>query len=151
MDGFDVEKNFFRLIYISKRLTDNWADHRFENVLEGFKTAFMPVLMSISDLGISNNEIANELHISKMAASKMVKELLRLELVVREKDINDGRSEILLLTKKGVQFLGEVRKLSAGLIAEYENILGKKKYQEMIESMIKIREYHEGKLPTRFG
>ena len=143
MDDTPVDKVFFRLLYILKRLTDNWADTQFPGILEGFKNAYLPVLMCIHANGISNNEIAGELHISKMAVSKVVKELEKLALISGQKDKTDRRSERLFLTEKGKLLVKDVKTLSAGLIAEYESILGKEKYQQLIESMLALRHFHE--------
>lgn len=143
MEKQDNEKLFFRLLYILKRHTDSWADSQFNNTLNGFKSVYIPVMLCIDDNGISNNGIAQELHISKMAASKVVKELVKLELVTREKDVKDGRSERLYLTEKGKDSLIQVKSLSMKLINEYESVLGKHNYQQMIDSLTAIRAYHE--------
>lgn len=139
----DTERILFRLLYILKRLTDSWADTKFINILKGFKSAYIPVMMCIDEKGVSNKEIAKELHISKMASSKVVKELIKLELVTGKKDARDARSEILRLTKKGKELLSEVKRLSIKLTSEYEDIVGKDNYHQMIEALVSIRSYHE--------
>ncbi|MBE9461403.1 MarR family winged helix-turn-helix transcriptional regulator [Dyadobacter subterraneus] len=133
----------FKVIYILKRLTDEWGENRFTQLLPGFKIGYVPVFMCIGTDGISNNEVAKELQITKMAASKIVKELFALELITSEKDPLDARSERIFLTPKGEEISEKVKETAGEIVGEYRKIAGDENYDSAIDVLLSIIRYHE--------
>ncbi|GLU51470.1 MarR family winged helix-turn-helix transcriptional regulator [Dyadobacter frigoris] len=133
----------FKVIYILKRLTDEWGDTVFTQLLPGFKIGYVPVFMCIGTDGISNNEVARELQITKMAASKIIKELFALKLITSEKDPLDARSERITLTSKGIEISAKVKESASGIVDEYRKITGDENYDAAIDVLLAITRYHE--------
>jgi len=133
----------FKVIYILKRLTDEWGDNRFTQLIPGFKIGYVPVFMCIGTNGISNNEVARELQITKMAASKILKELFALKLITSEKDPLDARSERIFLTPKGEEISEKVKESASEIVGEYRKIAGDENYDAAIDVLLAITRYHE--------
>lgn len=134
---------FFKVIYVLKRLTDEWGENTISKYLPGFKMAYIPVFMCIGNEGISNNEVARELKITKMAASKIMKELHALELIYGEKDPLDARSEKIFLTQEGKKLTKKVKDSADHLVEEYRKVTGHQNYENAIDVLLTITRYHE--------
>ena len=140
----DTERIMFRLIYIVKRLTDKWAVLRLpEMTAVDFNITFMPYFMSIGNSGISNHELVKKIMVTKQAVSKAVKELENLGLAYTGKDENDARSIMIYLTEDGKVLYAAVRKMADELSLEYAKLVGAKKYDIFIDTLIKIANFHE--------
>lgn len=69
--------------------------------------------------GITPGELARELKLSKATISEMVKVLERKSVIIRHKDMEDGRKNMIFLTEKGMsweQILDEVEEESAEIL-----------------------------------
>src|ERR1700709_247631 len=101
----NVTRMTSRLLYLLKRLSDDWYCTELCHAnLKGFNNSYIPLFMSIGTKGISNSKLAANLSITKQAASKVIKELEELGLVRSEKCNTDGRSMMLYLTDEGIRF-----------------------------------------------
>ena len=144
MDNHINTRFLFKVIYILKRLTDEWGEHSIEKYnLPGFKMAYIPVFMCIGNGGVSNNEVARELKITKMAASKIIKELYALNLIASEKDPLDARSERIFLTPKGKEISARIKQSADALFKEYRKVVGDENYDSAIDVLLAITSYHE--------
>ena len=140
----DVSRMPSRLLYLLKRLSDEWYCTKLCHAsLEGFNNSHIPMFMSIGTKGISNSRLAANLSITKQAASKVIKELEELELVRSEKCSTDGRSMMLYLTDEGINFYEHLRSQMLALEKEYKKVVGTKNYETAINVMIKLVEYHQ--------
>jgi DNA-binding MarR family transcriptional regulator len=133
----------FKVIYVLKRLTDEWVEEAMTQYVPGFKVGYIPVFMSIGTQGISNNEVAKELKITKMAASKTIKELHALDLITSQKDPLDARSERIFLTPKGVEVSIKVKQSADEMVNAYRGVVGNKKYESAIDVLLAITQHHE--------
>ncbi|MCF0054838.1 MarR family winged helix-turn-helix transcriptional regulator [Dyadobacter sp. CY356] len=133
----------FKVIYILKRLTDEWGENVITQYIPGFKMGYIPVFMCIGTEGVSNNEVARELKITKMAASKIIKELFALKLIASEKDPLDARSERIFLTAKGKEISAKVKESADSLVEEYRKVTGDESYESAIDVLLTITRYHE--------
>src|SRR5882757_8807434 len=107
----DTNRMTNRLLYLLKRLSDNWYCNELCHAnLDGFNNSHIPLFMSIGTTGISNSKLAANLSITKQAASKVIKELEELNLVKSEKCSTDGRSMMLYLTDDGVRFYEHIKR-----------------------------------------
>ncbi|WP_158799282.1 MarR family winged helix-turn-helix transcriptional regulator [Pedobacter sp. L105] len=141
----DNERLMFRLIYYVKRLTDKWAVLRLpEMTAVDFNVTFLPYFMNIGNTGISNHELVNKIKVTKQGVSKTVKELENLGLAYTGKDENDARSIMIYLTEDGKALYAAVKKMADELSQEYIKLVGAKKYDSFIDTLIKIASFHEG-------
>jgi DNA-binding MarR family transcriptional regulator len=133
-----------RLIYLLKRLSDDWYCTELCHAdLRGFNNSYIPLFMSIGTNGIANGKLAANLSITKQAASKVIKELEELGLVRSQKCDTDGRSMMLYLTDKGISFYNHIKSQMEALEQDYKKTVGAKKYEIAIDVMLKLVEYHE--------
>jgi DNA-binding MarR family transcriptional regulator len=144
---FHNPRNVGRLLRIWRRYFDDWANKKLDESGYGFfKMAYMPFIMNISPEGSTNNEIAVKARVSKQAMSKVVKQLVEHGLIRTEEHGQDARASIIFLTIKGKEFVIEVKKRCLmELDIEYRTIVGEKNYEIMLDSMLKIVEYHDQK------
>ena len=140
----DADRLIFKLIYILKRLTDKWATLNLSTMTSvAFNVTFMPYFMSIGNDGISNHALVNKIKVTKQAVSKTVKELESLGLVYTGKSENDARSIMIFLTPEGKVLYTAVRKMADELSEEYARFIGIKKYDQFIDTLIRLVSFHE--------
>ncbi len=140
----DTTRMTNRLLYLLKRLSDDWYCTKLcHSNLEGFNNSYLPLFMSIGTKGISNSKLASTLNITKQAASKVIKELEELGLVKSEKCSTDGRSMMLYLTEDGIHFYEHIRNQMIVLEQNYKKVVGARNYETAINVMLKLVDYHE--------
>jgi DNA-binding MarR family transcriptional regulator len=139
--------NYGRLLKILRGQFDIWVTeqltvrHRFE-----FKLAHMPFIMNISVEGTNNNELARRARVTKQAMSKVSKELQDLGYIQVKEDQKDKRITVYTLTDRGKRFVIEARKCVVELMDEHRSVVGKTKYDAMLEVMAQLVEYQDKKL-----
>jgi len=144
------QRSLPKLLTMLKRHVDTWAEgclHK--HGYTDFKMMFMPLLMNIDPEGTTNTELAKRAHITKQAMSKVVRELEELGYIESLPNKQDRRSSTIVLTKLGKQLVVEAR-IKVGELAEfYAASVGEKKYNEMIDTLMLLLNYHEsgGALP----
>ncbi|MFD0766789.1 MarR family winged helix-turn-helix transcriptional regulator [Mucilaginibacter lutimaris] len=133
-----------KLIYLLKRLLDEWMNKKLCLIDQpGFNSAHLPLFMSIGKTGISNNELAAKMNVSKQATSKMVKELEAINMVRSEKSADDARVVMLYFTTEGEAFYHNLKDQVAALENQYKKVAGTKNYEIAIEVMLKLVKFHE--------
>ncbi|MCJ8211479.1 MarR family winged helix-turn-helix transcriptional regulator [Mucilaginibacter sp. RS28] len=138
------ENNIFRILYIFKRSLDEWGEKNVNTLREPeFHITYMPFFMNIDVSGISNNELAARMGVTKQGASRIVKGLISCGLVTAKKSKTDRRSSMLYLTEKGKQFQADAINKFDGLINGYIEMAGEKKYKTTIETLLKLIAYHD--------
>ena len=132
-----------KLVYLLKRSLDDWIEVRLccSDQLN-FNKSQLPLFMTIGTVGVSNNELAASLNISKQAASKIIKELEAIDLVRSEKSVTDARSAMLYLTDRGIQLYNHIATQVDLLETEYKKLVGAKNYEIAMDVMLKLTEYH---------
>jgi len=139
--------NYGRLLKILRGQFDIWVTeqlttrHHFD-----FKLAHMPFIMNISIEGTNNNELARRARVTKQAMSKVSKELQDLGYIQVKEDPKDKRITIYTLTDRGKRFVIEARKCVVELMDEHRSVVGKAKYDVMLEVMAQLVEYQDKKL-----
>lgn len=140
----DPEKVIFKLLYILKRQTDKLAASKIATLVPGdFNITFMPYFMNIGLEGISNHDLVHKIMVTKQGVSKTVKELERLGLVYTGKSETDARSLMIYLTEEGKNLHEAVVKMADEATDNYIKLIGAKKYEQFIDTVIKISEWHE--------
>jgi len=143
-DVHDYERLIFKQVYILKRHTDKAAADHLANLMPSdFNMTFMPYFMSIGHDGISNHNLVNKIMVTKQGVSKTVKELERLGLTYTQKSETDARSIMIFLTEKGKQLHDTICQMADDMTAEYTKLIGAKKYEQFIDTLIKISKWHE--------
>ena len=136
----------FKLMHRLKRHLDVWAvSHLAEINSINFNLTYMPYFMNIGDSGISNLDLVNKIKVTKQGVGKNVKELEKLGLVSTEKSETDARSNMIYLTDEGRKFYAAVRQMTNELTQEYVHLIGEKKYNDFLDTFVKISEWHEAK------
>lgn len=140
----DHERVIFKWLYMLKRQTDKMASTRLADLVPGdFNSTYLPYFMNIGEEGISNHDLVHKIMVTKQGVSKTVKELERLELVYTGKSDTDARSIMIYLTASGLDLHRAVCKMADEATAEYIKLIGAKKYDQFIDTLIKLSEYHE--------
>jgi DNA-binding MarR family transcriptional regulator len=137
-------RSWGKIIYQLKKQLDAWA--KLELASYGhhhFKTAHLPFIMNINVEGITNNELAKIVGISKQGMSKVVKELQQLSYITLLVDKKDKRSAHIFLTPKGKKFVLRARQRIAALEVAYQKEIGKKNFEQLKDSLLKIVLYNQ--------
>jgi DNA-binding MarR family transcriptional regulator len=135
------EESFGRQIYFLYRYLVVWGDIRWPKL--GSHTlgiSHIHMLFTIGLDGISNSEMARRAKVSKQAMSKVVQEMLKLELIVIEPNEHDSRCNIISLTDKGGEMLMKIRDANRLLSDEFEKRLGKTKSKKLLSLMAELVE-----------
>lgn len=133
-----------KLIYLLKRYTDEWVSKMLNcGCHHEFNNAHLPLLMSIDENGITNNELAEKLNITKQASSKTIKALEQAGLVKSEKDNQDARASKIYLTQQGRELSEHIKSQVLNLEEQYKKVVGAKNYETTMDTMLKLIEYHE--------
>jgi DNA-binding MarR family transcriptional regulator len=141
------EENLFATLYILKRAMDEWGTRNVSQLgYEDFNMTYMPFFMNIGSEGVSNNEIAEKMRVTKQAASRIIRELEAYGMVRGEKSDSDGRSVKLYLTEEGKKFQELVANEAYLLKKEYVKTIGRERYQIAMDVLKEIIDFHENKL-----
>lgn len=144
MKDYNTHRALPKLVYLLKRSLEDWiATGLCCSCNTDFNKAQLPMFMSIGTNGISNSKLAADLCVSKQAASKVIKELEELKLVKSEKCSTDGRSAMLYLTEDGIQLYEHIKSQIEKLESDYKKVVGAKNYENAIDVMQKLINYHE--------
>jgi DNA-binding MarR family transcriptional regulator len=140
----DSKRVTIRLVYLLKRFMDEWNEKKLCRLhYPGFNPAHLPLFMSIGTSGISNNELAEKLNVTKQATSKIVKELEAINMVKSEKSQSDARSAMLFLTDEGVKYYQYLKAQITQLEEQYKKLVGAKNYEIAVDVMLKLVDFHE--------
>ncbi|MBL4674744.1 MAG: winged helix-turn-helix transcriptional regulator [Mucilaginibacter sp.] len=133
-----------KLVYLLKRLLDEWMGKKLCRIDQpGFNSAHLPLFMTIGKTGISNNELAAKMNVTKQATSKIVKELEAINMVKSEKSPDDARVVMLHYTPQGETFYHHLKSQVMDLEAQYKKVVGTKNYDIAIDTMLKLVQFHE--------
>ncbi len=139
----DKEYNFARILSHLKKHFDEWCMGNLSR--EGYpdmKVGYMAFLMNIGSEGITNNELAKKIRVTKQAMSKTSKELQSLNLIELTPNPNDARSSLITLTTHGLKMVIHARLKVNKLSEQYIAAIGKKNYRETMDNLNKIIQVH---------
>lgn len=120
-------------------VTDQLSQHFFND----FKLAYMPLIMNIDAGGVTNTDLAKCAGITKQGMSHIVLEMEVKKYIKIENNPDDKRSSIIYLTDKGKEFVLTARNCMKNFHTDIEKLLGKKKFNTLLDSMMKIAAYNE--------
>ncbi len=96
---------------------------------------YIPVLV---EKDISPGELAARVGSSKQACSKVIKELEKLGLIERRQNPEDGRSQLLSLSEKGMQLLRDGTRITAEVQQYLAEQIGSERMDQMILLLEKV-------------
>lgn len=137
------EYNFARVLSHLKKHFDEWCMGNLSR--EGYpdmKVGYMAFLMNIGSEGITNNDLAKKIRVTKQAMSKTSKELQRLDLIELTPNPQDARSSLITLTTYGMKMVIHARQKVNKLTEKYIEAMGSKKYFETLDNLNKIIGVH---------
>lgn len=138
------DRLIFKLLYMLKRQTDKAASTYLENLIPGdFNLTFLPYFMNIGMEGISNHDLVHKIKVTKQGVSKTVKELERLGVAYTGKSESDARSIMIFLTAEGKTLFKSICKMADDMTDDYIKLVGAKRYEQFIDTIIMLTEYHE--------
>lgn len=144
MENPAEDRLIYKWIYMLKLLTNKAASEKLEKMSPGgFNMTFMPYFMNIGMDGVSNHDLVEMIMVTKQGVSKTVKELERLGLVYTGKSETDARSIMIFLTEEGKALYAAITEMTEYMTDEYRKLVGAKKYEQFIDTLIKITEWHK--------
>ena len=108
-----------------------------------FKIWHLPVLVNITEQGVTNKELIERLRLSKQALSKAQRELKRFGYITIDQGEDDKRTHLVLLTEKGTNLAKERRQWLGEVEQEYETVLGAEKTKVLKESLTALIRYND--------
>jgi DNA-binding MarR family transcriptional regulator len=127
-----------------KRILESYIESEMHfKGIKAFKSSYLPIYLLLFHEGQTTVQIAYELGVTKQAASKMLKDMMSEGLVKTQINKADRRSAIVLLSAKGKRMAIETRKTVHRLTENYKSLMGKNKYEQLVESMEILLGLHE--------
>ena len=142
MEQIHSDLLLFKLIYNYRRLIDNFGTQNID-ILTDIKPAHIPYFMSIGYQGISNNKLLKEIKVTRQGVSKAVKDLEKQGMIYTRRNESDARSMMIFLTEEGKNLYKVLGEVFGSVTLDYINLLGRKKYDQLIQSLTTIINYHE--------
>lgn len=133
----------FKIIYVFRKILEQRAINRHLHTEKWFNVTHVPYIMNIGTEGISNTDLVYQMKVTRQAVSKILKEMEQEELIFTTKNENDARTMLISLSDKGKIVFDTVKADAVELSAEYKKILGSKRYEAMIDSLLEIVSFHE--------
>ena len=93
--------------------------------------------------GRSVVNIAYDYGISKQAISKLTSEMMNESLLKTLVNKDDRRSMTLVLTAAGKRMATDARKCVSKLNDNYKTLIGKNKYEQMMDSLLSLLAFHD--------
>lgn len=138
------------LTWRSRRLFEDWASARLSQYgYHDFKLSWLPILMGARPEGVTNQDLANRNFLAKQAMSKTIKDLEEAGYVYTEKNLRDGRSQLLFLTEKGKQLRLSAIRHQTWMRREMEELVGgPKEFKSLLDNFNKIIRWQEFTAPA---
>lgn len=108
-----------------------------------FKSSFLPILILLYKGGKTSISISESVGVTKQAVSKVVAEMTEMGYLKSQINKTDRRSNIILLSAKGKRMAIETRKCYNKLIENYKNLLGRNKYDQMMDALDSLLVFHD--------
>ncbi len=135
------KRNITRGIYITHRYLNEWTHKKWkEDGWDNIRPDHLRLISIISSERLNIIELSKRAHVSKQAMSKMVNDLISKGFIAFETDPRDSRSKIISITKEGVEFMEYFRGCSKLVEKKFQDIIGEKKTQQLIDILSELSE-----------
>lgn len=136
------EKNISGLIHhLSRQLMNSsnqkWADIGYPDI----RTTHVSILLRIESAEINHNILSKQLGLSRQGLSKLKHELIENGYLMANPTENNKKSETLVLTKKGLQFLEDFKKANIDLEKTFIRVLGKDGFKDFKSALLTLEEF----------
>lgn len=111
--------------------------------LKNFKSSYLPIFLLLYKNGETTVKIAEACGVTKQATSKLILEMTAHGFLKSQVNKEDRRSTVVLLSAKGKRMATEVRKCLHKLTENYKSLMGKHKFDSMIELLDILLVLHE--------
>lgn len=110
---------------------------------KNFKSSYLPIMIMLYKEGMSVVNIAYQYGVTKQAVSKLTNEMMKENLLKTLVNKNDRRSQTIVLTAKGRRMAVDTRKCVNKLNENYRTLMGKNKFDQMLETLITLLALHD--------
>lgn len=108
-----------------------------------FKSSYLPIFLLLHHQGQTTVQIAEACGVTKQASSKLILEMTDLGWLKTQVNKADRRSSIVLLSAKGKRMSLDVRKCLSKLTDNYKSLMGRTKYDQLVELLDVMWVLHE--------
>lgn len=146
VDAVDQYQPLGRFLILLFREFEDDLVRRLER--EGYKdvsTVDLNVLRFVRPTGSTSIEIAKLAGVSKQAIAKSIANIETKGYIKRRKNADDGRSQIIVFTAKGMRLLQTSIAAIAQIESIYEAKLGKKSFADLKSSLAQLMTIYETK------
>lgn len=88
--------------------------------------------------GTRSTDLARRMGVTKQAVARMVRELEKEGLLVRDKDKADGRALLVKFTEEGLRYLSRMHTMITEVEQDYESMVGKNAMKHVRATLFKI-------------
>ena len=146
VDAVDQYQPLGRFLILLFREFEDDLVRRLER--EGYKdvsTVDLNVLRFVRPTGSTSIEIAKLAGVSKQAIAKSIANIEAKGYIKRRENADDGRSQIIVFTAKGMRLLQTSIAAIAQIESIYEAKLGKKSFADLKSSLAQLMTIYEAK------
>ena len=97
-------------------------------------------LRDVNQNGMRLTDLAEQARVTKQTAGALIDQLERAGYVVRTPDPTDARARLVTLSDKGMTICREAGAEITRVEAEWREFLGERKFQQMREALLSLRE-----------
>ncbi len=135
------ERAFGRLFWRMKRYCDMQVEPKLHALgYTDFKLSYMQFLGSVTEEGVTNNELAKRACVTKQAMSKVVNLLESEGYIYTKKNEADSRSNIICLSERGKALFSDLQECMHEVKTKLSAIVGEERWEQMIDTMVLLVE-----------
>ena len=102
------------------------------------------VFANIDDIGTRPSELAQRAGMTHPSMTELIAELEAKGYVARQADEADGRSRVVVLTRRGSRHRREARRIVAEIEREYRKRLGRPQMECLRQALLRLATFAEG-------
>jgi len=128
---------YFNLNALTRKVNRIWESEFRQTGLSAPHAYVMRLVLS--EPGISQKQLAEELHLDPSTVTRFVDALTERQLVRRDTSNTDRRSAAVLPTAEGKRLQKKLEKIGEGLFLAMRTRLGDKHFQELVTALREAR------------
>ena len=133
------EKLLLRLLFrTTETMNATMADRIRARGFPQFQPSFTGTLAQIDTEGTRIGRVAERLHVTRQAASQMIREIERRGFLERIPDPDDARAVIVRHTPEGRRILSTAIEVMLGIEDEYEKVLGADGLAQLLDLLARL-------------
>jgi len=128
---------YFNLNALTRKVNRVWESEFRQTGLSAPHAYVMRLVLS--EPGITQKQLAEELHLDPSTVTRFVDALVERRLVRRDTSHNDRRSSAVLPTAEGKGLQKKLEKIGEGLFQTMRTRLGDQQFQELVSALQEAR------------